>query len=402
MSDPISRDGTGRAATRHDLLPLLCALSFALSLNSGVLNPLLPEISRDLGVSITAAGQLATVSLVTCALAALVAGTLSDLYGRRVFLAGGLALVGAGALGTSLSPTYAAALLGRALGGLGFVMAVALALAGDAFRGAERDQAAARLLVADASAYLVGVPLVAATAQLAGWRLANAGFGVLCLVLALLAWTGLPHQPRPVETPGLRAAFAALWHEHRRRPELLLVLLANGLRNTFWVGFTTYAGAFYAAIFGFQTWQLGPLLALGAAFYIAGTEAGGRLVGRLGPARLTAAGCGGAALLATALPLVAVLPLSLATLAALCLLGGAANSALMAWLLRLAPARRGGTLALSNALTNLGAAVGAACGGVGIMVMGYSGLGLAVAGFALAAAACALWSARYQTKVAEA
>jgi predicted MFS family arabinose efflux permease len=81
MSDVPLRVGdpreAGSAAPRH-LLPLLCSFSFVLSLNNGLLNPLLPKVVDDLGISITAAGQLATVSLVTCALAALVTGTLSD------------------------------------------------------------------------------------------------------------------------------------------------------------------------------------------------------------------------------------------------------------------------------------------------------------------------------------
>ena len=56
-----------------------------------MLSPLLPEIARSLGVSVAAAGQLNTVALITGAVAGLATGTLSDIYGRRLLLTGGLA-----------------------------------------------------------------------------------------------------------------------------------------------------------------------------------------------------------------------------------------------------------------------------------------------------------------------
>jgi DHA1 family chloramphenicol resistance protein-like MFS transporter len=285
------------------------------------------------------------------------------------------------------------ALFGRAAGGLGFVMAVALALAGDSFQGRSRDRAAGRMLAAEALAWVAGVPIIAVATQLVGWRSSLAGFGLLALALAVLAAFILPRRTSPSQATTPKQALWAIWQEHHSRPDLLLVLVANGLRNTYWVGFTTYAGAFYVATFGLATWQLAPILAVCAIGYIVGTETGGRLVSRLGPARLTAIGCGSAALLLALLPQVPLLGASLVVVAASCVFSGAANSALIAWILRLASEQRGATLALNSALTNLGAALGAAACGAGILLLGYTGLGLAAASLAVLAAGAAAWSA---------
>ena len=81
-----------------------------------MLGPLLVDMAGALGVTVPVAGQLATAAAATWAVTALVAGPLSDAYGRKPVLLFGLCLLAAGALGMGLAPTFAAA-AGAAIGG---------------------------------------------------------------------------------------------------------------------------------------------------------------------------------------------------------------------------------------------------------------------------------------------
>lgn len=383
------RTAPTRVAPRG-LLALLCAFSFTLSMNNGLLNPVLPEVARDLGVTVAVAGQLATASLLVGAVSGLVAGILSDLYGRRRFLAAGFGAIGLGALALAFAPDYVVALLSRLLAGCGFVMAVNLAVAGDWYRGATRDRAAARMLAAEALAWVAGVPLLAVIADFLDWRAGTLCFAVLALTMSVLAWFAVPRTAQPRPDGGLGKALAAIWQEHRGRTDLLLALLANATRNMYWIGFTTYASAFYVFAFHLETWQIGPVLTVCSIAFIAGAEAGGRSITRLGTRFLATASALTAGVLVAVLPAVSPFAMSLAVATGFCAAAGVLNSALVALVLRLAPASRGTTLAANGALTNLGAALGVSIGGLGIALFGYGGLGLSMAALAFLAAAL-LW-----------
>ncbi|MDA8218340.1 MAG: MFS transporter [Dehalococcoidales bacterium] len=375
-----------QVATPRLLLVLLCGVAFATSLNNAMLNPVLPDIADSLGVPIAAAGQLATASMITGAMAALVMGTLSDVYGRRTFVVGGLVALGVASLALAFAPTFAWALLGRTLAGFGYVMAVTLAIVGDWYGGAQRDRAAARILAADAVAWIAGVPIVAVAAQLLGWRAGVAGYAVVVLSVAVACLAWLPNRRSQMSRVALRSVLRTIWREHRGRSELLLVLAANGARSTCTMGFLAYASAFYREVFGLATWQVGPLIAVTAVAFVLGTIAGGRWSGTVGPRRLSALGC---LLTGTFICVNPLMPtLVLATLATLlfAMFGGITNSTLIALLLRLATANRGATMALNSTLVSLGNALGVSVGGIGLAALGYPGLGLAVAAFAALAA----------------
>ena len=379
--------GLPREIAPRALPALLGGVAFAMSFNSALLNPNLPEIARDLGVSVATAGQLAGVTSATGALAGLAMGTLSDLYGRRRFLVGGLALMGLAALGFAAAPSYPLALLCRALAGFGFVMAVALATVGDWYRGGERDRVSARMLAFEGLAWIAGVPVMALAAQLLGWRLGVGAFGVALVALAAATLAFLPDRPATAKGVGPGAFLRGVWREHRARPALALALAANAVRNSYWVGSVTFLGAFFASQFALAIWQVGVVLAFGAAVFVVGTEIGGRAVARFGADRVIGAACLGSATFSLGLPFAPTLSVGVGLSLANALINGAANAAIVALVLRLAPASRGATMALNSGLTNLGAALGVALVGAGIAAFGFVGLGVVPAALALGAAA---------------
>jgi DHA1 family inner membrane transport protein len=362
--------------TPSRLLVLLCAASFALGLNDAFLNPVLPAIARDLGIPIAVAGQLATVTLLVGALVTLILGVLSDFYGRRTFLLGGLAVAGLANIGLALAPTFAWALAGRVLAGFGLVFAINLALVGDWYAEAARDRATARVLLANALAWVAGVPGIAAVAGFLGWRLGVGLCGALCLAAALSQFA-LPNQLRQTAPGNAGRALGKIWSSHQHRPSLWLALLTSAARGAYWTAFLTYAGGLFQDGFKLVTWQLGPVFTLSAVAYMAGIEVGSRWAARSGQRAVVVLANLGAAALVALVPLSPSLAPALVGFALSALIGGAGYSALLALILQLAPESRGSTLALNNTLTNVGSAGGVAIAGLAIAALGYAGLGLA-------------------------
>jgi predicted MFS family arabinose efflux permease len=79
-------------------MPLLCFLAFVASLQLAMLHPILPDIAAGLGVSIPVVGQLVTATMFVGGLAVLITGMLSDIYGRKPCVVGGLGLPGMGTI----------------------------------------------------------------------------------------------------------------------------------------------------------------------------------------------------------------------------------------------------------------------------------------------------------------
>ena len=97
------------------LLAVLAASQAALV----VLNPLLPEVAADLGVSVAAAGQLRTISGLVAGATALATGLLAARVGLRELLGAGLAVLVVGALLSGAAPGFAVLAAAQALVGAG-------------------------------------------------------------------------------------------------------------------------------------------------------------------------------------------------------------------------------------------------------------------------------------------
>ena len=99
----------GPSIFTRDNIRILCLLggaAFAGAWNVTFLAPILPEVADGTGVSVTAAGQLSTVSAGVTVLALLAFGPLSDRYGRRSMLIAGLCCMGLAAFGSALTSSF--------------------------------------------------------------------------------------------------------------------------------------------------------------------------------------------------------------------------------------------------------------------------------------------------------
>jgi MFS family permease len=186
-------------ATRLRLLPW--ALLFVVMV-TGIISslgaPLLPSISDDLGVSLSAAQWSLTATLLVGVVSSPVMGRLGDGPRRREALLAGLVVVTAGCVVAALAPSLAVLVGGRALQGIGLgLVPLGMATARDELP-AERVPATIGLLsVAGAAGVGAGYPI---SGLLAGIDLSAAfWFGAVVAAIAfVLSWVFVtPTTGRP-------------------------------------------------------------------------------------------------------------------------------------------------------------------------------------------------------------
>jgi DHA1 family bicyclomycin/chloramphenicol resistance-like MFS transporter len=257
--------------------------------------PGLPELSRDLGVSASAAQLTLTACLVGLAGGQLIAGPLSDAFGRRRPLLIGLAAFTAASLACAVAPDVwsltAARLLQGAAGAAGIV--IARAVARDLYSGARLARFFSLLLVVNGLAPILAPVVGAQLLHVTDWRgvfVVLAGFGALLFVAVAL---GLHETLAPDRRHGggmrvTLATFRRLLAERRFRG----YVLSCGL--VFAAMFAYIAGSPFVLqdIYGVSEQAFSAVFGVNAAGILGLGALGGRLVERAGPPRLLVIGLG--------------------------------------------------------------------------------------------------------------
>jgi YNFM family putative membrane transporter len=242
--------------------------------------PLMPVLAQQFGVSPAHSSWVLSLSTATLALALLVGGALSDRLGRRPLMAGAMV---AGALLTALCALardfsellVLRALLGLALGGM---PAVAMAYLSEEIEPKSLGLSMGLYISGSAFGGMAGRMLGSIATDYFSWRLALAGIGLAGLLAACEFWRSLPpsrrFQPQAAGLGGLRT--------HLQDAGLpWLFCLAFLLMGCF-VSMYNYIGyRLLGAPFGLSQTAVGAL----AALYLLGMYSavwGGRLADRLG------------------------------------------------------------------------------------------------------------------------
>ncbi|MCB9676910.1 MAG: MFS transporter [Alphaproteobacteria bacterium] len=181
------------------ILGALFILNFVSTSQVMIVAPILPRIATELAVPEAWLGTLISAYGLMAGIASLLAGPFSDRYGRRAIL-----LVGTGwmavALGLhGLASTYASLLAVRALAGVagGILGGVAVAYVGDWFPYERRGWANGWVMSGFALGQVLGIPLGAVLAQIAGFRAPFLVFAVGMVATFVLVWRGVPQPPVP-------------------------------------------------------------------------------------------------------------------------------------------------------------------------------------------------------------
>jgi len=344
-----------------------------------VLNPLLPDVARELGVSVASAGQLRTVSGFAAGVAALGVGLLATRFGLRELMLGAVATLACGSVVSALAPDLAVLIAAQAIAGLGIGVSYSAAVAATAewSTAANRSRVLAVTLLGPPLAWIVGMPLVGLLGEIS-WRLA---WIVVPVSMAVVA-TGLLLR-RSVTPPA------------RERAGLRLVLSQPGVKRwtigelfafSGWAGALVYVGALLVESYDLSIAATGVALGFGALVYVPGNFLFRRWVDAHGRALLVALALSAAVTVALLGAVRTSLWVSLVLFSLLCFIAGGRTLAGSARGLGLAQELRLGVTGVRTAAIQSGYFVGAAIGGIALATGGYTLLGAAFAGLFVAAA----------------
>ncbi|NUS79457.1 MAG: MFS transporter [Streptomyces sp.] len=268
---------------------LLGVAVFAQGTSEFMLSGLLPDIARELRVSVADAGALTSAFAVGMVVGAPLMAGLARRWSRRGALLGFLVVFlcvhVVGALTSSFGVLLASRVVG-ALANAGF-LAVALVAAVDMVPPDAKGRATSTLLGGVTLACVVGVPAGALLGQLWGWRAAFWAVALLsgpAVVAVARSVPGGPVRQAPVLAGELRAL---------RAPRLLVLLLLGALVNGATFCTFTYLAPLVTEVTGLGDGGVPVVLALFGLGAFGGVRIGGRLADRR---PVAVVGGGGAAL----------------------------------------------------------------------------------------------------------
>lgn len=358
------------------ILASLGVLSFATVYNNLVVSPVLVEIAREMNVTVGTAGLLVTAYGLPGIVVGVLAGPLSDRYGRKAFLVGGGAVMSVLTLLGVAAPAFAHLLLTRVGAGIGAAVLFPniTASVADGFPYQQRGRAMSIVIAMNSLAPIVGVPLAGLIAGVSSWRASFLLVGLIGVVAVwIVARSALgAAPPRPSEV-GTRELFASLLAD----PSVRGAVASSLLGSIFWFAWVTYSVAFFVERFGLPTAMASLTVLLTGLGIVGGSQVGGRLGDRIGHKAIV----GWSIVPASALMLVETIllrDLVAATLVLLliALLSGARFATNMAMISELAPEARGTLLALNSSIVSVGIVVGTSVGGILIDGYGYEAFGV--------------------------
>jgi EmrB/QacA subfamily drug resistance transporter len=182
----------------------VCVATFMLLLDITIVNVALPDIQRALQSSFSDLQWVVDAYALTLAAFLLTAGSLADLYGRRLLYLIGLAVFTLASVLCGFAVTTLMLQLSRALQGVGgaIMFAVSLALLADAFRGKDRGIAFGAWGAVTGLAVAIGPLLGGVLTSGLSWRwifFVNVPIGIVALVIAVakVAESRAPDASRP-------------------------------------------------------------------------------------------------------------------------------------------------------------------------------------------------------------
>ncbi len=267
---------TAPARDDRTLLRAVLALGlggFSIGTGEFVIMGLLPEVARDIGVSIPQAGHVISAYALGVVIGAPVLAVLAAGWGRRALL---IALMGVYALGnfaSAMAPGYLSLNVLRFVTGLphGTYFGVAALVAASLAPPGRRAHAVGLVMLGLTGATLLGVPIAAWLGQVFGWRAAFVFVGLIAVAAMAMVRRGVPYQP-PAEGASPWRELGALG---RKQVWLTLGIGAIGFGGMFSV--FSYIKPTLTEVAGLALAGVPLVLALFGAGMVAGNLVGARL-----------------------------------------------------------------------------------------------------------------------------
>ncbi|GAB2559833.1 MFS transporter [Nocardia heshunensis] len=211
--------------------------------------PLLGELPQLLHTSASNASWVVTATLLAAAVTTPVAGRLGDLYGKRLMLLVSTAPLIAGSVVCALADSVAPMVIGRGLQGMGMgILPLGISALRDLLPAERLGPSIAMVSASMGIGGALGLPIAAAVAQHADWRVLFWGAAGLSLLIAILIAVLVPAVP--VSATGRFDAIGAVG----LGAGLVCLLLAVSKGSTWGWGNTTIVGLFAAAVLSLALW----------------------------------------------------------------------------------------------------------------------------------------------------
>ncbi len=392
---------TAGASSNRTLLSLCLAAGLA-GLSVTITGPILVDIAHTHSVTSALAGQLMTAGSLAGMIGTLALSPVLDRVARRTALVVTLSVMSLAAIGCALAPSFAAMAVAYSALGLGgyTLLALVLASTGDLYPEERLGAAMGWVVGGNVGVIVVGLPVVTALAEAAGWRWGFVFYAVLAASVALFVRSSVPAGAGPVRSEGL--SYVACFARAFRRPRVAFILLTVALNHASIYAFCTYMGAAAIETLGATTGQMGPVFSIRFLTSAVFGVLGGRYL-RATDWRVTAGSCVVCALTSVwAFAYAGGLAVFIVPAVVHGATVGITDVGLNSLVVASDPASRGSLAALRGVMDSLGGFVGPAMAGAVIAGSGYPAAGWLMGAIALGAAGTMVAAARHRHVAVEA
>lgn len=361
---------------RMPMLLTLWLLMFTLSSQFLIVAPILPEIGEALDIPQAMRGTLITGYAIAVAFFALVAGPISDRFGRRLVLRAGTTFMALALLLHTFAFDFASLLALRIFAGSasGMMSGAAVAYIGDVMPYKLRGRSLGIIMSGMAFGQILGIP---AGKLMASWGTFNTpfmAFGAVMVVASALTWLVLQAPPeRDAEPLTLKSAIGNYGEILGQRP-LLILTIASATMMLSVSAYITYQPTWLKEVLGATDWHIATLFAVGGVANAGSGPIAGYVSDKVGRKPLVVGASvvlGAMFLVLLAVPNVYwAYPVMFLTMLAV----GARMGPLNAWMTALvASNRRGSLMSLTMATGQAGFALGSAAAGLSYTELGFLG-----------------------------
>jgi predicted MFS family arabinose efflux permease len=185
------------------LLALLALAAFSSAYSIRIVDPIVPEIARDLGSEVAIVALLSTAFALPCALGQPILGALGDAVGKARMIKVCLSLLAVGSIGSTLAPSIEFLFAARILTGFasGGIVPLCFATVGDRFEMKDRQVALSRIVSAIITGQLIGAIGAGVLASATGWRVVLATTLIASVIALIATWRWLHPLPDALRKP---------------------------------------------------------------------------------------------------------------------------------------------------------------------------------------------------------
>ncbi len=243
--------------------------------------PALPHVRQAFAIDESGAQLAFSLSMLSMAIATLCYGSLSDRFGRRPVLLGGLGLFAVGAAVAALAPSITILIFGRVIQGLGAACGVVIARAiiRDLYGADRLGQMIAYLTAAYVLGPMFAPPLGGALTDTFGWQsilVVPAAFGVIAIIIAVT----IIGETRRAEFEAQPALVRSYWRL-LSAPRFLFFALNPAIGSAGFFALNAGASYLMVEVIGRPATEFGLYFMLGPVGFMLGNFLSGRLSGRL-------------------------------------------------------------------------------------------------------------------------